>query len=77
MQAAKNEVEEFYKQIGALAVAFNREADEALLMAYRIGLTDVPLPAVKRAVADALKAEQFMPTVATLRRMAGAERAPP
>jgi len=69
----RDEVKQKLDLVVALAAAFNREADEPLQTAYLMGLGDIPLAKVREAVSRALNTEQFMPTVATLRRLAGAE----
>ena len=73
----KVEVVAIYEQIAALAAAFGAAADEPTLMAYRIGLEDVPLGTLRRVVAESIRSGgEFMPRVATLRRMAGMEVGP-
>jgi len=69
----RDEVKQKLDLVVALAAAFNRDADEPLQTAYLMGLADLPLAKVRDAVSRALSTEQFMPTVATLRRLAGAE----
>ena len=54
-----------------LATAFNREADEPLFEAYRLGLSDLSAADVGRAVGAALRGCRFMPSVAELRELAG------
>lgn len=77
MATTKNQPRDEVKQkldlVVALASAFNREADEPLQTAYLMGLADIPIDKVRAAVSRALNTEQFMPTVATLRRLSGAE----
>jgi hypothetical protein len=70
----KTEAVELYKQIAALLVAYGKEGDEPTLMAYRIGLEDLPLAKVESAVAQAIRnGGEFLPTVSAIRRLAGAE----
>ena len=56
-----------------LAAAYRQEADKFTQQAYLMGLVDLPTEKIRAAVITAMRAEQFMPTVATLRRLAGAE----
>lgn len=63
--------EQFALVVSALAATFNRDATEALLEGYWIGLNDLALPAVKRAAAVAMRECRFMPTVVELRDLAG------
>ncbi len=58
--------------IAALAATFNREADEAMFQGYELGLSDLPLDAVKLAVERAIRECKFMPTAAELRELSGA-----
>lgn len=75
--ATKDEAVAFYQQIAALAAAFGVAADEPTLMAYRIGLEDVPPSTLKRIIAQAIRSGgEFMPKVGTLRKMAGMEVGP-
>jgi ribosomal protein L31E len=62
---------EFVLVIQALAATFSREATEALLTGYWIGLQDLDLAGVKRAAAAAMHHSRFMPTVAELRELSG------
>jgi hypothetical protein len=71
--ATKDDARELLAQVQALAAGYRQEADKATQQAYLIGLADVPLADVKRAVLQALRSEEFMPTVARLRKLAGAE----
>ena len=59
----------FVGVIETLAAGFGKPVDEALLDAYWMGLEDLPLPAVMRACARAIKESRFMPVVADLRNM--------
>lgn len=62
---------DFGTVIEALAATFSREATEALLTGYWLGLSDVPLAQVKRAVVAAMRTSRFMPSVAELRELSG------
>lgn len=66
-----NNKAEFIALIEALAAAFNREADEALLLAYKIGLEDLQIRDLRRAVRKAIHGCRFMPSVRELRDLAG------
>lgn len=61
----------FGELIEALAASFGREADEALLTGYWLGLQSLGLPAIERAVARAIAECEFMPKPVELRRLAG------
>ena len=67
----KHDLPRFVEFIQALAAAFNREADEALLLGYELGLRDVPIDAVEIGVQRALSDSQFMPTPRELRDLSG------
>lgn len=54
-----------------LCESFNREATEVVIEAYRMGLDDIPLEAIKKAVVTAIKTCRFMPTVSELRELTG------
>jgi hypothetical protein len=57
--------------IAALAATFNREADEATFQGYELGLGDLPIEAVQRAVTRAICERRFMPSPAELRELSG------
>ena len=59
----------FVALIETLAAGFGRPVDEAMLDAYWMGLSDLPLPALTYAVSDALRDSVHMPPVATLRKI--------
>lgn len=58
----------------AMASTFGKEADEAMLLGYSIGLADLPLAEVEKSVGRAIRESRFMPTVAELRELAGIVR---
>lgn len=60
--------------IGVLAEAFRQTISEATLMAYEIGLKDIPLAQVELAVVKAIRTCRFMPTVKDLRELATGTR---
>ena len=62
---------EFVTVVTALAATFGKEASEAMLTGYWMGLSDLELPAFKRAASMALRDRKFMPTVAELHELAG------
>jgi hypothetical protein len=62
---------EFVLVIQALAATYSRDATEAMLTGYWMGLEDVDLAGVKRAAAAAMHHSRFMPTVAELRELSG------
>ena len=62
---------ELLQMIAALAANFDREADEAMFQSYEMGLDDLPLADVKRAIIRSIKESTFMPRVAELRALAG------
>lgn len=67
------EAEDRANQILGLAAAFRAELGKAGQAAYLVALADVPLPALKRAVAEALRMSRFMPSVSELRTFAGVQ----
>lgn len=66
-----NELEKFQGLIAALATCFGREADEPLYAGFKLGLHDLSLAEISRAVSKAISTCKFMPTVAELRELAG------
>lgn len=57
--------------IAAMAATFGKEADEAMLMGFELGLSDMPPDDVERAVSRAIRECKFLPTVRELRELAG------
>lgn len=57
--------------IGALSEAFREKPTAATYMGYEMGLDDLPLDTIKRAVTRAMRECKFMPSVAELRELAG------
>ena len=57
--------------ISALAATFGKEVDEAMLMGFDLGLSDLPPDDVERAVRRAIRECKFLPTVRELRELAG------
>lgn len=68
---ADKDREETVKALAVLFEAFRATATEGTYRAYLLGLEDVPVPNLKRAVVDAIKTGKFCPTVAELRELAG------
>jgi hypothetical protein len=57
-----------------LSAAYRQEADKYTQQAYLMGLLDLPIERIRLVAIQAIRSgEKFMPTVAELRRMAGAE----
>lgn len=56
--------------VGVLAEAFRQTISEATIMAYEIGLKDLPPQQVETAVTNAIRSCKFMPTVKELRELA-------
>lgn len=67
--------ERFGALIAGMAAMFSREATEAMLAGYWLGLGDLPIEAVERAVAAGIRSCKFMPVAAELRELAGDSRA--
>lgn len=61
----------FSQAIAALALSFDREASDAFFEAYWLGLSDLTIEAVQKAVALAIRQCEFMPKPVDLRRLAG------
>jgi hypothetical protein len=59
------------RAITALAIAFQKPVSEGLIAAYRMGLDDLPIRDIERAVARAMREHKFFPTVAELRALSG------
>jgi len=62
---------QFVLAMAAMAATFRREATEALLTGYWMGLNDLPVEDINQAVARAMRTKTFMPAVAELRELAG------
>lgn len=62
---------EFGTAIGAMCAAFGTEASKALLLGYWMGLSDMSLADVQRAVARSMRECQHLPRPVELRRLAG------
>jgi hypothetical protein len=73
MQLDRRVADEILSHVLALAAAFRQVADEATQAAYLIGLGDVPLADVRRSIEMAIRTEDFMPSVARLRKIAGVD----
>lgn len=61
--------------VSTLAEAFRQTSSDAMMLAYDIGLRDLPLADIERAVMTAIRDSKFMPTVSELRRLAGVKTA--
>lgn len=66
-----NDSENFGVAIGALAATFGVEATEPLILGYWLGLSDMDLRDLQRAVSRAVRECQFMPRPLELRQLAG------
>lgn len=62
---------EFSVTISAMLETFGQEATTPRLMGYWLGLQDLELPDVQRAVARALRGCKSMPSAAEIRELAG------
>lgn len=67
----RNETSRLAVLVGVLAEAYRQTITEATIEAYRIGLRDLTLGAVERAIDEAIRTCRFMPTVSELRALAG------
>lgn len=65
--------ERFVMLLTACAETFGRAMSEAMLEGYWIGLNDLPLESVERAVEHGIRSSKFMPSVAELRDLSGAQ----
>jgi hypothetical protein len=63
--------QDFAIVIAALSETFGRDASEATVYGYWLGLNDLPIDSVKDAASRALRSCKFMPTPAELRELAG------
>ncbi len=66
-----NETPRFTQLIAMLAESFQKSPSEMTFASYRMGLDDLPLPAVESAVRRAMLEKKFFPSVAELRELAG------
>lgn len=60
----------------ALAGAFRQQADKPMQQAYLMGLADIPSERIEEIIVEAIKTEEYMPTVSRLRKMAGCDFSP-
>lgn len=65
---------DFTLAITALCETLGREASDAMLYGYWVALVDLPIEAVQRSVAKALRICKFMPSPAELRELSGESR---
>ena len=65
------DLERFGGMIAALARTFNTEADEALLLGYKMGLDDLPIEDIEASVATAMRTCDRLPPVIVLRKLTG------
>lgn len=65
----------FLVAITALASQYRQESTEALLSGYWLGLEDLPIESVERAVVAGIRTCKFMPVASELRELAGDSRA--
>lgn len=63
--------DQFEQLILALAASFGREADEALITGYWLGLQSLGIERIRHAVSRAIAECEFMPKPVELRRLAG------
>jgi hypothetical protein len=71
----RTEMERFASLISALAAAKGRECDEAMLLGYEMGLDDLPVEEIERAVRESLRDRNpHMPAPGELREFAGDAR---
>lgn len=71
----ENDRPAFTLSIEAMAATFRQEVTPALLLGYWLGLGDLDLAAVQRAIGAGIRECEFMPTVAKLRELAKPKRA--
>lgn len=67
----EHERAEFVGVVAAMASTFRQEATEAMFEGYWMGLSDLKLPAIKQAIAKAMRESKFMPSCVELRTLAG------
>lgn len=60
--------------VAMLAEAFGRPTTDAMLEAYRIGLSDLPADIVEKAASVAVRERKYMPTASEIRELAGCVR---
>lgn len=63
--------ERFALAVNAMAATFRQEPTRAMLHGYWLGLRDLPVEAVEKAVEAGIRNCRFMPAVAELREYAG------
>ena len=68
----KSRQEQIAECVAILAEAFRQRVSETTFQSYDIGLSDLDVGDIKRAVVRAIRECQFMPTVHELRKLCGA-----
>lgn len=68
----KSDRQRFVALMSALSASFSREADEPLLEGYWMGLSDIGIDDVERAVQKSIRSCKHFPRPAELRELAGA-----
>jgi hypothetical protein len=71
MPLTKPQVARLVKSVEALAINFGKAAGEELFLAFEMGLDDLPIDQIERAVRRAMRECAFMPTVMQVRELAG------
>lgn len=66
-----NDAERFRNCITALAEAYRQKITPATLLGYEMGLDDLPISSIERAVRKAIRTCKFMPAAVELRELAG------
>lgn len=66
-----SDIDRFTSAIGGMARTLNSQADEALFYGYSMGLDDLPIEVIERAVITAMRTCSYMPTVVELRKLSG------
>lgn len=57
--------------VGVLGEAFRQKISPTTIRAYELGLRDLPIEAIERAVGNSLSERKFMPTIFELRELSG------
>ena len=59
------------EKLGNLGIAFGNDFSEARIAIYIEQLSDLPIPTVLHAIEQSLRTQEFFPTIAVLRKLAG------
>lgn len=67
----RSDLPQLVQLVACLCESFGRTPSKVTYLAYEIGLSDLPIESITKAVERALRESRFMPSAAELRELAG------